>query len=174
MDDCGMNQVCEQGEAGITRNLLVKISLCPLISSQCNKYLFTKHLLFCLCVNCLPAFEAPNHHSNILFCLQLKMAFKVRVSAIWGSYSALLGLSHVWVCVHAQLLSHVQLFCNSMDCCLPGSSVHEISLAKVLKAGCYFLLWGIFLTQGSTHVSCIGRWILYHCTTSHVYMLLNC
>ena len=174
MDDYGMNQVCEQGEAGITRNLLVKISLCPLISSQCNKYLFTKHLLFCLCVNCLPAFEAPNHHSNILFCLQLKMAFKVRVSAIWGSYSALLGLSHVWVCVHAQLLSHVQLFCNSMDCCLPGSSVHEISLAKVLKAGCYFLLRGIFLTQGSTHVSCIGSWILYHCTTSHVYMLLNC
>ena len=31
--------------------------------------------------------------------------------------------------------------------------------------GCHFLLQGIFLTQGGTcicHVSCIGRWVLYH------------
>ena len=41
--------------------------------------------------------------------------------------------------------------CDSMDCSLQGSSVHEISQARILD-------W--------THiscVSCIGRWILYHC-----------
>ena len=28
--------------------------------------------------------------------------------------------------------------------------------------GCHFLLLGIFPTQGSNHISCIGRWISYH------------
>ena len=35
---------------------------------------------------------------------------------------------------------------------------------KNTGVGCHFLLQGIFLTQGSNHVSCIsvmGRWILY-------------
>ena len=31
------------------------------------------------------------------------------------------------------MLSHVQLFCDPMDCSLPGSSVHGISQAKILK-----------------------------------------
>ena len=31
------------------------------------------------------------------------------------------------------LLSQVQLFGNSMDCSLPGSSVHEISQARTLE-----------------------------------------
>ena len=30
-----------------------------------------------------------------------------------------------------QSLSHVQLFCDPMDCSLPGSSVHRISQAKI-------------------------------------------
>ena len=42
---------------------------------------------------------------------------------------------------------------------------------KNTRAGCQFLLQGIFLTQGSnTHscVSCIGRWILYHQPSTHI------
>ena len=46
------------------------------------------------------------------------------------------------------LLSHVQLFCNPMDCSPPGSSVHGISQAGILELGCHFLLQGIFQTQG--------------------------
>ena len=34
--------------------------------------------------------------------------------------------------VKVMLLSHVQLFCDPMDCCLPGSSVHRLFQARVL------------------------------------------
>ena len=49
------------------------------------------------------------------------------------------------MCVQAQC---VQLFCDSTGCCLPGSSVHGISQARILEMGCHFLLRGMFLTQG--------------------------
>ena len=35
-----------------------------------------------------------------------------------------------------------------MDCSLAGSAVHGILQAKSTGVGCYFLLQGIFLTQG--------------------------
>ena len=55
-----------------------------------------------------------------------------------------------------------QILCDSMDCSPPGSSVHGIFQARILERVAISLLQGIFPTQGSTHVSCIGRWILYH------------
>ena len=39
--------------------------------------------------------------------------------------------------------------CYSMDCSLPGSSVHQIFQARVLEWSCHFLLQGNFPTQGS-------------------------
>ena len=45
------------------------------------------------------------------------------------------------------LLSHIQLFCDPMDCSPPGSFVHEISRQEYWR-GCHFLLQEIFLTQG--------------------------
>ena len=39
--------------------------------------------------------------------------------------------------------------CDPMDCSPPGSSVHEIFQARILKVGCHFLLQGNFLTQRS-------------------------
>ena len=39
------------------------------------------------------------------------------------------------------------------------------SPGKNTGVGCHFLLQGIFLMQGSNHVSCIGRQVLYHWTT---------
>ena len=61
------------------------------------------------------------------------------------------------LCVHAQLLSHIQLLAT------PGSSVHGIFPGKNTVVDCHFLLQGIFPTQSrvGTHVSCIGRWVLY-------------
>ena len=61
------------------------------------------------------------------------------------------------VCVF--VLSHVQLVCNLMAWRPPVSSVHEISQARILK-------WvAISHSRGSSHISCIDRWILYQCTT---------
>ena len=43
-----------------------------------------------------------------------------------------------------KLLSHVQLFCDPMDCSLLGSSVHGISQARILE-------WvAIFFSRGSS------------------------
>jgi len=46
-----------------------------------------------------------------------------------------------------------------MDCCLPGSSVHEISQGRILGVGCYFILSGIFPTQGlNLHIWHLLHW----------------
>ena len=48
---------------------------------------------------------------------------------------------------------HVQLLSDSKDCSWPGSSVHVISQAIILERVTIFLLQGIFVTQGSNHIS---------------------
>ena len=48
-----------------------------------------------------------------------------------------------------------------MDCRLPGSSVHGILQATILEWVAYFLLQGIFLTQGSNLGLSHCRQILY-------------
>ena len=50
---------------------------------------------------------------------------------------------------------------DPMDCSLPGSSVHEISEARILEWVCRLLLQGIFLTLGSNLYLLLGRRILY-------------
>ena len=66
--------------------------------------------------------------------------------------------------IHMCILSSVWLFCDSVDCSPPGSSVHGISQAGILE------LVAIFFSKGSSwprdqtcvsYVSCIGRRILY-------------
>ena len=46
--------------------------------------------------------------------------------------------------------------CKSMDCSLPGSSVHEDAPGKNTEVGCHALLQGIFPTRESNWVSCIA------------------
>ena len=78
------------------------------------------------------------------------------------------------VCVHVKSLQMCPTLSNPMDCCPPGSSIHEILQARILDlmdrgawwttvhrvtksrtqlkldtgVGCHALLLGIFLTQG--------------------------
>ena len=67
-----------------------------------------------------------------------------------------------YVYVYIELFSHVQLFWGPMDCSPPGSSVHGIFPGKNPRAGCHFLLQGIFPTQDWTPVSYIGRWVFFN------------
>ena len=69
------------------------------------------------------------------------------------------------VCVWAQLLSRVWLFCDPIDFSLPGFSVHGIFSSKNTVVGCHYPS----PPRGYSHprdqtlvscVSCIGRWIL--------------
>ena len=55
--------------------------------------------------------------------------------------------------------------CNPMDYSLPGSSVHGISPARVLKWVVISFSRGSSWSRDWTWVSCIGRGILYHWTT---------
>ena len=51
--------------------------------------------------------------------------------------------------------------CNSMDCSPPGSSVHGISQARILKWVAISFFMGSSQPRKRTCISCIGRQILY-------------
>ena len=62
----------------------------------------------------------------------------------------------VCVCVCTQ---SCPTLCNLMDCSPPGSSVHGIFQARNTGVGCYFLLQGIFPTQGlNPSLLCLLHW----------------
>ena len=55
-----------------------------------------------------------------------------------------------------------------MDCSSPGSSVHGIFQARILDWVAISYSRGSFWPRDqicTSYVSCIGRWILYHCPT---------
>ena len=55
--------------------------------------------------------------------------------------------------------------CNPIDCSPPGSSVHGIVLARILEWVAISSSRGSSWPRDWTHVSCNGRWILYHWAT---------
>jgi len=55
--------------------------------------------------------------------------------------------------------------CNPMDCGLPGSSVHEISQARILEWVAISFSRASCQSRDQTCVFCIGRRILYHWAT---------
>ena len=68
------------------------------------------------------------------------------------------------VCIVVYSLSHVQLFCNSMDCSPPDFSVHGISQARILE----WVVTSFFRDlpdPGIEPVFLHCRWILYHWAT---------
>ena len=75
------------------------------------------------------------------------------ISDSWSSVLSSLS------CMCAQSLQSCLTLCNPMDCSLPGFFVHGIFQARKLE--CHFLLQEIFPTQGSNHISCVDRWIIY-------------
>ena len=55
--------------------------------------------------------------------------------------------------------------CNPIDCSLPASSVPEISQTRILEWVAMSFSRGSSWPRDGTHVSCIGRWILYRWAT---------
>ena len=51
---------------------------------------------------------------------------------------------------------------NPMDCGPPGSSVHGILQARILDWVALPSSRGSSLPKVQTHISYIGRWVLYH------------
>ena len=59
--------------------------------------------------------------------------------------------------------------CNAMDCNPPGSSVHEISQTRLQEWVAISFSRGSSQPRDQTHVTCIGRWILYYWNTREAH-----
>ena len=99
---------------------------------------------------------------------------------LWDGYQICLvtslraDLISVWVCVRAR--SYVLTLCDPMDCSSPGSFVHGILQARILEWVAIAFSRGSSQPRGRTRVSCvscIGRPILYHCTTWEALKFCN-
>ena len=105
-----------------------------------------------------------NLHTKSIVDLQCCINFYCTVK--WFRYMHTCVCVCVCVCVQSCLT-----LCNSMDCGLPGSSVHGIFQARILEWVAISSSRGSSQPREWTHVSCVfcpGRWILYHCTTWEV------
>ena len=67
--------------------------------------------------------------------------------------------------VVVELLSRARLFCDPMDCSPPGSSDNGVSQARILDWAATSFSRGSSWPRDWTHISCIGRRILYHWAT---------
>ena len=77
-------------------------------------------------------------------------------------------------CMHAKTLQSCPTLRDPMDCSLPGSSVHGILQARIPEWIAISSSRGSFWPRYWIHifyVSCIGRWVLYHCTTWEALIL---
>ena len=82
--------------------------------------------------------------------LPLKSSKKPSQSAPVPTKSKYLSWTPTVSCVHAQSLQLSLTLCHPIHCRLPGSSVHGGSPGETTGVGCFYLLQGIFPTQGST------------------------
>ena len=65
-------------------------------------------------------------------------------------------------------------FCNPMDCSPPGSSVCGIFQSRILEWVATFYSRGSSQPKDWTHISCIGRQILCHCTwETHTHICIT-
>ena len=91
-----------------------------------------------------------------------------RLSRPWDSpgKNTGVGCHFLLQCMKMKSESEVAQSCltpsNPMDCSLPGSSVHGISEVRILKWAAISFSRGSSWFRDWTHVSCIGRHILYH------------
>ena len=103
-----------------------------------------------------------------------KILNSMRVATLWCSGHPTEDLTQGCVCVCVCTRSVMSDSCDFMDGSLSGSSVHGLFRVRILE-------WvAISFSTGSSQfrdqscmscISCIGRWILYHCgawkATSH-------
>ena len=71
----------------------------------------------------------------------------------------------IFVCVCVLIAQSYSTLCDLMDCSLADFSVHGISQARILEWVVISFSRGSSQPRDRTHISCIGRWILYHWAT---------
>ena len=83
------------------------------------------------------------------------------------------------VCMHAKSLQSFLTLCNSMNCSLPGSSVHRILQARIMKWVANPFSQGASWPKDWTHVSCIAErfftvWATREATRKATYETVVC
>ena len=101
----------------------------------------------CLCVTETSLFTW-NYHNIVLY-PNTKEMLKKRLNVFL--------FHHLLVCAQSY-----PALCDPMDCSPSASSIHGILQARILEWVFIFSSSGSSGPRDRTHVSCIGRWILYH------------
>ena len=116
------------------------------------------------CVICLHRL-ATQREWNAIYSALCKLESTVsagRSMIFFWTVIACLGLPRWCLCVCVKSLQLCLTLCNPMDHSPPGSSVHGISQSRTLEWVVMPFSRGSFRPRDQTHVSCIGRWVLYH------------
>ena len=84
----------------------------------------------------------------------------------------------VYTCTHTHIYtlscSIVSNLCAPFDCSWPGSSVHGIFQARILESVAISFSREFSQPRDGTCVSCVGRWVLYHCATWEAQCIYIC
>ena len=117
----------------------------------------------------------PGHEFKVISCnnfffnacinLSWVLLREITEDLLFSHLKKLFYLSQVGVCSVVQLCLTL---CDPVDCRPPGSSVHGIFQARILEWVAISYPRGSSRPRDQTRiscVSCIGKWILYHCTT---------
>ena len=115
---------------------------------------------------------APSTHGVLCVCMSVSKfpIYKVTSHIEWGptpfQYDQFLtNYVSVWACLIASIVS------DSVT--LSGSLVHGILQARILEWVAISYFRGSSQPRDPTHVSCIGRWVLYHCTSWEAQLCLQ-
>ena len=87
--------------------------------------------------------------SSCLHSFSASGSFPVSQLLMWGGQSIGASASVLPINVPSLVAQLCLTLCNTINCSLPGSSVHGDSLGKNTGVGCHALLQSIFPTQGS-------------------------
>ena len=100
----------------------------------------------------------------VIGCARVIGALERNIMVRWAFSPASHWLVVPWGIAAAtvQSLSRVWLFRNPMDYSPSGSFVHGILQARIQEWVAISFSRGSFWPRDRTHVSCIGRWVLYH------------
>ena len=109
--------------------------------------LIISDLFMCLLVICLSSLEKCLFSSFPHFLIEFFFLILNCMSCLYE-----------WV---SEVTQSCPTFCDPMDCSLPGSSIHGIFQAKVLEWVAIAFSRGSSQPRTRTHISCIGRQILY-------------
>ena len=121
----------------------------------------------------------PTSNFVILFCQRYDSQWSPQSGSFhcfFFQYSVYYKAWRWYVCNHFICLT----LCNLMDCSLPGSSVHEIFLTRILACVVISSSRGSCWPRDQTSVSCIARGFFFFLPLSHlgspkmVYFLVFC